>query len=1150
MPLVSEVNDGECVECGRQYKNKRGLAIHERSAHAEIYHARCAIIIEETHRSQRKSRWDSEESAVMARAESKLVRQGLYAINQALVKVTAGRTLEAIKSHRKLPAYRQMVRSYLRTTGGLIVDEAVVPARIVAEVTGGATSGPQDDNSRQGDDRSSPVATRVAEVRSPGPQPATLAGAAGPAGPTGRSNDRNMTDNQITTMADVHQLHTGRIPSGAICPPDGKHKRKVTPRPEARVETRPLSPIISRWSDEETDSDPLPDTQNINTPVREEIERASHGIAEGMAGEYDWRAPVKTELLNLATDANICPELLHEVLLSPCGDRELLQELIDVDLLGFFPPAERPRRNVRRRPEQQAPVTSRAKRRAAYSRVQALYKKSRTSCARTILAGKWREVAPSVELREQVAYWKTLFEHESQEDSREPPAEGAPEWEIVNPVTKDEVARHMRGLKDGAAGPDGKLRKHLKGLNTGALAARFNLWLLAGMAPDAFREGVTVLIPKSNDSTLPQDHRPITLGPILCRLYHRILAERVERHYRISERQKAFRRGDGLAENCYILRTVIDDRKARCQATNIAFIDVSKAFDSVSHESIFLAAASAGIPDPLVDYVRSVYGGLRTRIRANGELSEVIAVNRGVRQGDPLSPVLFNAVIDLALRHMDPEIGVKVDSERLSCLAFADDLVLLASTPQGLQKQFSGVERALCRSGLALNVGKSATLRLDVHGKRKRWACNPVGFLKCRNGGTMRAMSITDGYMYLGNTVSAGVASEKSVLILKAGIKELTQAPLKPQQRMYILRNNLIPSLMHSAVLGSISKKSLKFLDTMTRAAVRSWLRLPRDAPFGYFHADFRDGGLSVTPLLWTVPLLRTKRMTKLVASPDPVARAVSRLPIFARERNRWSRPLSAYGLPIRDAVGIKRAMAEGLHTSVDGRGLNGSFASGHVNAWMTSGTARMTGSGYVNCIRIKGNLPYTRARAARGRPEKPIRCDACNEVESLGHILQRCSRTHQPRNDRHDKINKFLNQSLKKLGFQTQVEPPIPTTQGVRYPDLVAWREGRCVVIDTTVVADNRNPDEAHARKATYYDTAGVRKWCADKSGVPAKDISMSACALTWRGIPSQRSVRELATWGITKSHWQVMSIQALEGSVKCYAHFFHSTSGTRAVL
>ena len=172
-----------------------------------------------------------------------------------------------------------------------------------------------------------------------------------------------------------------------------------------------------------------------------------------------------------------------------------------------------------------------------------------------------------------------------------------------------------------------------------------------------------VLIPKTPDGAEPRDFRLISMGSVLCRLYHKILGERVERHYLISGSQKAFRKGDGLAENSYILQNVIADRKARCQPTNIAFLDVSKALDSVSHDSIFLAAASARIPQPLVEYVRSVYTGSTMRLSVKGEMSQEISVLRGVRQGDLLSPVLFNALVDLALRHIDHEIGVSVGTE-------------------------------------------------------------------------------------------------------------------------------------------------------------------------------------------------------------------------------------------------------------------------------------------------------------------------------------------------------------------------------------------------------------------------------------------------------------------------------------------------------
>ena len=90
----------------------------------------------------------------------------------------------------------------------------------------------------------------------------------------------------------------------------------------------------------------------------------------------------------------------------------------------------------------------------------------------------------------------------------------------------------------------------------------------------------------------------------------RLLTDRVERHYPIHGRQKAFRSGDGIGDNTYFLRNVMANRKAMYQSTNIAVLDVSEAFESVSHDSIFLAAPSAGIPGPLVTYIR--YVGSRT----------------------------------------------------------------------------------------------------------------------------------------------------------------------------------------------------------------------------------------------------------------------------------------------------------------------------------------------------------------------------------------------------------------------------------------------------------------------------------------------------------------------------------------------------------
>jgi hypothetical protein len=133
----------------------------------------------------------------------------------------------------------------------------------------------------------------------------------------------------------------------------------------------------------------------------------------------------------------------------------------------------------------------------------------------------------------------------------------------------------------------------------------------------------------------------------------------------------------------------------------------------------------------------------------------------------------------------------------------------------------------------------------------------------------------------------------------------------------------------------------------------------------------------------------------------------------------------------------------------------------------------------------------------------------------------------------------------MGKLGFTTRVDPAIPTPEGVRYPDLVVWRGDLCVVIGTTIVADNHDPDGALERKVVYYDQPAIRNWCSEVSGVQAEHVRVSACVLTWRGVPASRSVRELKTLGVAKANWNLMSLNTLEGGVECYAHFCKSTAG-----
>lgn len=93
-------------------------------------------------------------------------------------------------------------------------------------------------------------------------------------------------------------------------------------------------------------------------------------------------------------------------------------------------------------------------------------------------------------------------------------------------------------------------------------------------------------------------------------------------------------------------------------------------------------------------------------------------INRGVLQGDPLSPFLFNLVLDCCLRQLPQGVGYRVGGGSIGHLAFADDVTLFASTPEGLSEALGAFRRALRSVGLDVNPGKCRTLALVADAKR------------------------------------------------------------------------------------------------------------------------------------------------------------------------------------------------------------------------------------------------------------------------------------------------------------------------------------------------------------------------------------------------------------------------------------------------
>ena len=110
--------------------------------------------------------------------------------------------------------------------------------------------------------------------------------------------------------------------------------------------------------------------------------------------------------------------------------------------------------------------------------------------------------------------------------------------------------------------------------------------------------------------------------------------------------QAGFRKKYFTVDHLQALNQVIEKSEEYQLPPVIGFIDYEKAFDSIEHFSIFEALRKINVNETYVKILESIYKGATARVHLDNHVSEPFAIERGVRQGDPISPKLFTAVIE------------------------------------------------------------------------------------------------------------------------------------------------------------------------------------------------------------------------------------------------------------------------------------------------------------------------------------------------------------------------------------------------------------------------------------------------------------------------------------------------------------------------
>ena len=283
---------------------------------------------------------------------------------------------------------------------------------------------------------------------------------------------------------------------------------------------------------------------------------------------------------------------------------------------------------------------------------------------------------------------------------------------------------HLKGNK--APGPDGVLVEYLK-----AFGETFECILLKiirqlfsrHVYPSQWNSNYLKPIYKKGDVEDPDNYRGLAIGSALAKLFSMILLKRltkfIDKNNLISTNQIGFMKGARTSDHIFLLQTIIEKVvKKNKGKLYCAFIDFKKAYDTVDRNKLFEKLQTLGINGIFLKNIVAMYEKTSYKIKLkNGYLDPIIS-NLGLKQGCPLSPMLFNLYIDDVKNIFDTKCDpIDFQNEKIYHFLYADDLVLLSNSAEGLQRSLDKLSEYAELKSLTISIKKSKTIIFNPQGR-------------------------------------------------------------------------------------------------------------------------------------------------------------------------------------------------------------------------------------------------------------------------------------------------------------------------------------------------------------------------------------------------------------------------------------------------
>lgn len=294
--------------------------------------------------------------------------------------------------------------------------------------------------------------------------------------------------------------------------------------------------------------------------------------------------------------------------------------------------------------------------------------------------------------------------------------------DLEKEITKEEIKNALISLKNGKApGCDGISKEFYQcfwEIIGDDMVEVFKEILKKGVLPESMKMGIISLLFKKGEKELLKNWRPVTLLCTDNKILSKVLTNRLKcvMPNLINEDQTCGVTGRNSGLNLQLIRDTVNWATERDLPLCLMSLDQEKAFDRVNHDFLFKVMGEMNMGDTFMGWVKTMYNGVFSKVKVNGHLSGRIKQEGGVRQGCPMSPLLYVVFIEPFAELVRNDICIEgmhipgSNGQKLKIAQYADDTTLVLTTDCDIDRAIQLCELYSDATGSKINLSKSSVM--------------------------------------------------------------------------------------------------------------------------------------------------------------------------------------------------------------------------------------------------------------------------------------------------------------------------------------------------------------------------------------------------------------------------------------------------------